>query len=200
MQELETLVESLTEKRYYVSDTLISNELARSLKDEAQTRFHIGDFQEAKVGRQLTKRLDEKIRGDLTSWIEGEMADHPPALQEYLKFLDDLKDLLNPIFYLGIRSYEGHFACYDEGAFYRKHVDQHRGRGLRRLSVILYLSDMNDGDGGEVVIYHHDDQDQEVARINPMLGRILIFLSEDLPHEVLPAFKPRLSLTGWLRA
>ncbi|WP_393091278.1 2OG-Fe(II) oxygenase [Halobacteriovorax sp. HFRX-2_2] len=200
MQELDALIESLTEKRYYVSDTLISNELARALKDEAQTRFHIGDFQEAKVGRQLTKRLDERIRGDLTSWIEGDMAEHPLALQQYLKFLDNLKDQLNPIFYLGIRSYEGHFACYDEGAFYRKHVDQHRGRGLRRLSVILYLSDMGEADGGEVIIYHHERQDEEVTRIKPMLGRLLIFLSEDLPHEVLPAYKARLSLTGWLRA
>ncbi len=200
MQELDALIESLTEKRYYVSDTLISNELARALKDVAQTRFHIGDFQEAKVGRQLTKRLDERIRGDLTSWIEGDMAEHPLALQQYLKFLDNLKDQLNPIFYLGIRSYEGHFACYDEGAFYRKHVDQHRGRGLRRLSVILYLSDMDEAAGGEVVIYHHERQDEEVTRIKPMLGRLLIFLSEDLPHEVLPAYKARLSLTGWLRA
>ncbi|EPZ49495.1 oxidoreductase, 2OG-Fe(II) oxygenase family protein [Bacteriovorax sp. BAL6_X] len=200
MQELDALIEALTEKRYYVSDTLISNELAHALKDEAQTRFHIGDFQEAKVGRQLTKRLDERIRGDLTSWIEGDMANHSLALQQYLKFLDNLKDQLNPIFYLGIRSYEGHFACYDEGAFYRKHVDQHRGRGLRRLSVILYLSDMSNDDGGEVVIYHHQKQDVEVTRIRPKLGRLLIFLSEDLPHEVLPAYKARLSLTGWLRA
>ncbi len=200
MNEFQRMLESLSEKRYFVSDTLISNELALALQDEAMSRFEKGDFHEAKVGRNITERLDQRIRGDITSWLDNDSSNQSLAQQEYWKFLDQLKDLLNPTFYLGIRSFEGHFACYDEGAFYKKHVDQHRGRGLRRLSIILYLSDMLEGQGGELVLYDYNDHDKILDTIRPKLGRIALFISDDMAHEVLPSFAPRISLTGWLRA
>ncbi|MDQ2656958.1 MAG: 2OG-Fe(II) oxygenase, partial [Bacteroidota bacterium] len=34
--------------------------------------------------------------------------------------------------------------------------------------------------------------------ILPVLGRMVCFRSDQLEHEVLPATRPRLSLTGWL--
>ncbi|AYF43599.1 oxidoreductase, 2OG-Fe(II) oxygenase family protein [Halobacteriovorax sp. BALOs_7] len=200
MKELDRLVDSLAKNRYYVSDTLINNELVRALKDEALSRFEVGEFDQARVGRQLTKRLDQHIRRDKISWISSDTNEQTNALKEYFSFLNQLKDYLNPLFYLGIRNYEGHFAFYDTGAFYKKHVDQHRGRGLRRLSVILYLNDMNDGDGGEVVLYDFNHHENVLDTIRPKEGRLLIFISEDLPHEVLTAHMPRLSLTGWMRA
>jgi SM-20-related protein len=33
----------------------------------------------------------------------------------------------------------------------------------------------------------------------PQAGSLLLFLSADMPHEVLPASRDRLSLTGWFR-
>ncbi len=33
----------------------------------------------------------------------------------------------------------------------------------------------------------------------PQLGTLAVFLSANLPHEVLPATRERLSLTGWFR-
>lgn len=200
MKELDKLVDSLEQNRYYVSDTLINNELVRALKDEALSRFELGDFNHAKVGRQMTKRLDQHIRSDKISWISSEPNEQSTALREYFQFLNIFKEHLNPIFYLGIRSYEGHYAYYDEGAFYKKHVDQHRGRGLRRLSVILYLNDMAESDGGEVVLYDYNNHERVLEIVRPKLGRLLIFISEDLPHEVLASNAPRLSLTGWMRA
>lgn len=200
MDEFRNLMECLSEKRYYISDTLISDELALALQDEALTRFEVGDYRKAKVGRNITERLDQRVRGDITSWLDNDINNQSSAQQEYRKFLDQLTQTLNPTFYLGIRSFEGHFACYDEGAFYKKHVDQHRGRGLRRLSVILYLNDLEEGQGGELVLYNFENHDLIMDTIRPKLGRIAIFLSDDLAHEVLPSFAPRISLTGWLRA
>lgn len=200
MKELNRLIDSLTERRFYVSDSLINDELVRALNDEALSLFKVGEFDEARIGRQLTKRLDQSIRSDKISWIPSSKNEQSNAVRDYYSILENLKDFLNPIFYLGIRSFEGHFAYYDKGAFYKKHVDQHRGRGLRRLSVILYLNDMQEGDGGEVVLYDTKDKKKVIEVVRPKAGRLLIFISDDLPHEVLKANKPRVSLTGWMRA
>jgi SM-20-related protein len=64
------------------------------------------------------------------------------------------------------------------------------------LSCVLYL---NDGwraeDGGALRLYlptRHCD-------VLPRAGTLVAFLSERFEHEVLPAQRERLSLTGWFR-
>lgn len=192
------LVEALTEQRFFVSDSLVGHELASALRDEALSALSSGDFRDAAIGRELTKRTDSSIRSDQILWWP-ERADSI-AKAEYLTFLEQLMEAVNPTLYLGLRQFEGHYARYDTGAFYKKHVDQHRGVGLRRLSVILYLNDFEAHEGGELVLYKHDQVDKELARVTPRFGRLAMFLTEDFPHEVLLAKKPRLSVTGWLRA
>ncbi len=192
------LVHALTENKYYVSDTLIPESLASALRDEAMSALTSGDYHDAGIGRQLTKRTDTSIRSDQILWWP-ERADSI-AKAEYLAFLETLMEALNPTLYLGLRQFEGHYACYGAGAFYKKHIDQHRGVGARRLSVILYLNDFEAGEGGELVLYKHEQADQELGRVTPRFGRLAMFLTEDFPHEVLMATKERLSVTGWLRA
>ncbi|MEC9256433.1 MAG: 2OG-Fe(II) oxygenase, partial [Pseudomonadota bacterium] len=53
------------------------------------------------------------------------------------------------------------------------------------------------GDGGELAIY--DAEDQLITRVQPVLNRLVIFLSEEFPHEVLPAKNHRYSIAGWFR-
>ncbi|MDQ6997923.1 MAG: 2OG-Fe(II) oxygenase [Mariprofundus sp.] len=36
-------------------------------------------------------------------------------------------------------------------------------------------------------------------QVMPQAGRLVTFISEQFPHEVLPASRDRLSLTGWFR-
>jgi SM-20-related protein len=36
-------------------------------------------------------------------------------------------------------------------------------------------------------------------RVLPCMGRLAVFLSEDFPHEVLPAKRDRYSIAGWYR-
>lgn len=196
--QLDAIIHALTTDRYFVSDTLISKDLTYALLDEASSALLQGQFQEAGIGKGLTQKRDDSIRGDSTLW----WSDRPQseAQIEYLQFMQQLMDALNPIFYLGARRFEGHFARYETGAFYKKHVDQHQGVGARRLSTILYLSDFEAQDGGELVLYDQVDQDREIARVTPKLGRLVLFISADFPHEVLPTYKSRLSVTGWLRA
>ena len=49
--------------------------------------------------------------------------------------------------------------------------------------------------GGELVIYKEQDE----IKIYPMKGRVVVFESQILEHEVLPVKRERLSITGWLK-
>lgn len=66
--------------------------------------------------------------------------------------------------------------------------------------LVRALNDMQEGDGGEVVQYDTKEKKKVIEVVRPKAGRLLIFISDDLPHEVLKANKPRVSLTGWMRA
>jgi SM-20-related protein len=35
--------------------------------------------------------------------------------------------------------------------------------------------------------------------VTPELGTVVLFLSEEIPHEVLPAHRNRLGVAGWFR-
>ena len=51
-------------------------------------------------------------------------------------------------------------------------------------------------DGGELVLYR-GEEDSQGMRVSPSWGTIVVFLSEEFPHEVLPANRDRYSIAGW---
>ena len=64
------------------------------------------------------------------------------------------------------------------------------------ISVVLYLNEgWTDADGGQLRL-HLAGGPRDVL---PELGTFVIFRSDTVPHEVLPAARPRYSLTGWYR-
>jgi SM-20-related protein len=67
----------------------------------------------------------------------------------------------------------------------------------RKLSIVCYLNeeDWKEEFGGELVIY----KENEDIAILPMKGRVVVFESQVLEHEVKPVKKERLSITGWLK-
>lgn len=98
---------------------------------------------------------------------------------------------------LGLEDFESHFALYPPGAFYLKHVDRFRDDDRRMVSAVLYLNDdWLPEHGGQLRMYLDESLEQDVV---PNGGCLVVFLSGDIPHEVLPATRDRLSLTGWFR-
>ena len=93
-----------------------------------------------------------------------------------------------------------HLARYPAGAFYRRHLDSFRGRANRVVSTVGYLNpDWPEDGGGEMVIYAEQDPQRELTRVAPRAGTLVCFLSEQVPHEVLPTRLPRASIAGWFR-
>lgn len=149
----------------------------------------------AGVGRRGDYQRNQDIRGDAIQWLEpGDF-----AVTEFLCWMDKLRLGINQRLFLGLFDYESHYAVYSPGAFYQKHRDAFRGNPGRKLSTVLYLNRHWDPvAGGELVLYDEAGED-ELIRVAPECGRLVVFLSEDFPHEVLPATQARQSIAGWFR-
>ncbi len=156
---------------------------------------HRGEFRPAKVGTGDNRQRVEGIRGDETYWLDPLTRAAP--FGAVFSFLDELRARLNERFYLGLKQYECHLACYPPGAFYGVHLDRFNADSSRSLSFVFYLNESwNSELGGELVLYTKDGGER--ARICPAPGTFICFLSDDFPHEVKPALRERRSLTGWM--
>ena len=172
---------------------------SRRLRDECTLAFDKGDFRRAGVGRGGNLEVREEIRRDHVLWIEPGVATVEQEI--WLATLETLRLALNQRFFLGLFDYEGHFAIYPTGGFYKPHLDRHAGTSDRIMTIILYLNeDWQPGDGGELKLWTTPRaREGEFQLIEPLMGTVVCFLAEDFWHEVLPATKQRMSITGWFR-
>lgn len=150
----------------------------------------------AGIGRVDLHQLNPFVRRDEIMWLEPEQ----PAASELLAWMEHLRLGINRHLFLGLFDYEAHYARYAPGAFYRRHRDAFAGGGANRvLSTVIYLNpNWSASDGGEMLLLADDDQ-QLLERVQPLYGRLVVFLSERFPHEVLPTRRTRYSIAGWFR-
>lgn len=155
----------------------------------------VNDFRRAGIGKEIEHQVNAFVRSDAIAWLDGSHA----ATSDYLSWMEALRLGLNQRLFLGLFDFESHYAWYPHGAFYRKHLDAFKGQMNRVISSVLYLNPTwTPADGGELVIYNSDGE-RELERIAPQYGKLVLFLSEEFPHEVLPVNKPRYSIAGWFR-
>jgi SM-20-related protein len=189
---IDDLAGSLREHGLAVCDGFLSAWLVHALSECAVARRARGDFADARIGagRALQRRAD--IRGDSICWLEEPLF---PAERELLALFEEARRGLNQSLFLGLYDVELHYAWYPPGAGYSRHIDQPQGRAARRLSSIVYLNETwQASDGGELRCF----TDGRVLRqFEPIGGRLVLFLTEDREHEVLPTARERLSITGW---
>lgn len=156
----------------------------------------LGDdaFRRAGVGRERDFQLNRFVRSDEIRWLTS--ADS--AEEQYLAWMEQLRQAINRRLFMGLFDYEAHFARYLPGAFYKKHLDAFKGRSNRVLSTVFYLnSGWQEADGGQLLIY--GDDDAVVSKVTPLMGTLVVFLSDSVPHEVLAAKRTRYSIAGWFR-
>ena len=192
---LDAIADALTTGGWWAGDDALPIEITHRLRAELDRLENEDRLRRAGIGRETDYQLDRDIRRDRIRWLNRESE----IQAELLDFADTLKDRLNRALFLGLFEFEGHFALYPEGAFYRTHYDSFRGAASRIVSLVLFLNpDWQPEHGGELVLYA-DDRTTERARIDPIDGRLVLFLSEEIPHEVRPTHAPRRSVAGWYR-
>jgi len=204
---LQQQLDQITDRGYCVMDNFLSPSVIDTLASEILVLENGALLHAANTGRAQTT-VNTKFRGDSIYWLNE--AEASPAQQTYFDEMERLRYGLNRHLYLGLDLLESHLALYPIGAGYQKHLDRFKANDnsqlpQRQISCILYLNkDWLEEDGGYLRLYLNADDatDGIVATassldIAPIAGRLVMFLSDTFYHEVMPANRARMSLTGW---
>ena len=193
-QTLEAICAAIVEDGYAVESDFVPAGTVRELAADARRRDAAGAFRAAGVGRADAWRRIEAIRGDRIDWLDA--SDASPSTQPWWDALERLRSALNRALYLGLFSFEGHYAIYPPGARYERHRDSFRNDSERVFSCVLYLNEAWSARDGGALRIHADAGARDIL---PIGGTLACFLSHELEHEVLPATRERFALTGWFR-
>jgi SM-20-related protein len=191
--QFEVLTDGLASRGYAVIDDFLSAREVSSILELDDFKKALLHFKKAGIGKRQERQINESIRGDYIRWIDKQNSVEPLVL--YLKRLEKLIQHLNQSLFLSLKDYEIHMTVYPIGSFYRRHLDQFKADDHRRLSIICYLNiNWLDIEGGQLRMHLPEGP----TDVFPMAGRLVCFRSDQIEHEVLPATRERLSLTGWM--
>jgi SM-20-related protein len=199
MELYQTIADELALKGYSVQPQFFDNDFCTGLRNEQNFLLEQGAFRQAGIGRGAEFKIAPEIRSDFVLWLHS---GNLTALQQvFWDRMDAFRLSLNRELYLGLNSFECHYAVYPPGSFYKRHVDQHKLTRHRIISCILYLNpNWKEEDAGQLRIYEKDEQGNEYyTDVAPQLGTLVCFRSDKVEHEVLPTHSHRFSITGWMR-
>lgn len=190
------LIDSLAAESYAVLPDFFALDLIRALRLESDLRLERGEFRPARIGQGAALSSAPDIRSDVISWIEPKSLS--AAERELFSQLELLRVRLNRALFLGLRDFEMHYARYAPGQKYQRHLDRFKSDGARTVSVVIYLNEnWSEADGGILRLYPRDGAPVDAA---PIAGTVVMFLSEEIEHEVLASqTRDRLSLAAWFR-
>ncbi|CAK8986721.1 unnamed protein product [Durusdinium trenchii] len=96
-------------------------------------------------------------------------------------------------------------ACYPPKASYKMHLDSYFLHGCpddipRKVTILLYCNQgWTKSVGGELRAWEAFDQGRGPSRtIEPLTGRMVVFMAEEIWHEVLESHGDRYALTLWI--
>ena len=194
---LDSVADSLALNSYAIIDNFLSDEEALDCLDVLQENKEEGNFKKAGIGTLGMHQIDKTIRGDEIKWLDNQNLS--PASQVYMDQVGAMMRYFNRTLFLSLKDFECHFAHYPSGTFYKRHLDLLKLSDHRKLSFVFYLNpNWKEGDGGELLLYLQENGEEKTVTVNPILGRLVVFRSEILEHEVALAHKSRHSITGWM--
>ncbi len=186
------IIQDLRDQGFSVSRNFFPATWANAARSEILERE--ADFQRAGIGKLNLKQIADDVRKDKTLWWEMSAPTIPQ--KPYVEFFSQLKLDLNRELFLGLWDIEGHYAIYEEGAFYKKHLDRFKNDSKRTVSMVTFFNpDWDASNGGNLVIEHEERR----IEVLPEAGTIVVFLSDSVPHEVTETRKRRFSFAGWYR-
>ncbi len=195
----EKIISDLSEQQYSIVEDFFSLSEVLELRDSLLHKYEEDNFKKAAIGNRTNEIIAKSIRGDFILWLNE--AEAAQAEKAFFRKVNDFIDYLNRTCYMGILHKEFHYALYPEGTFYKRHLDTFQNDDRRKLSMVCYLNeqDWQPEYGGELVIYTNENGEETPKSIYPFPGRMVIFESQILEHEVKPVKTERLSITGWLK-
>lgn len=174
-----------------IRDNTFPEPFIRAAREEMVQLHAQGVLTPAHLGRERLSRPE--IRGDETAWLSE--AASGPALKSLWPYFAGICEEVNQAAWLGLQRWEVQVARYGPGTRYRRHLDTFATRSARRLTVILYLNaDWCPAHAGSLRIYPENSEPVDLA---PIGGRLVLFRSEKLSHEVCTTAAERYTVTAW---
>lgn len=195
----ETIINDLLQQNYSVIDNFFSEDQVILLRNSLLDKYREDCFKKAAIGSKFEEKILTEVRGDFVLWMEEASANDTEHL--FFDKINSMVDYLNKTCFLGILHKEFHYAVYPKGTYYKRHLDTFQNDDRRKLSLVCYLNDIDwkTENGGELVIYSNAAGVDPLV-IHPLPGRVVIFESQILEHEVKQVLaSQRYSITGWLK-
>ncbi|MCL8008232.1 2OG-Fe(II) oxygenase [Gelidibacter japonicus] len=195
----EMIINDIVSQKYAIVENFFDEKEVQLLRQSLIDKHKEDAFKKAAIGNKLNATIVKTIRGDVILWMDESNANTTEKL--FFDKINNLVSYLNRTCFLGILHKEFHYALYPKGTFYKRHIDTFQNDDRRKLSFVCYLNESGwlPENGGELVLYL-DDNGKEIEKIiYPFPGRVVIFESQIIEHEVKPVKTERLSITGWLK-
>jgi len=199
--KLQVMLQSLEQDGFAVIPEFLPASEIAGMAQDAKRLQALGLMRQAGTGQAavVARNPTESIRGDFTHWLD-DAENTSPIQEQFLQVMETVRNALNQYFFFGLFDIEAHFAIYPPGAAYSKHLDQFRENQQRQVSCILYLNDSwLPTDGGQLRLYLDGMAKTPYRDIEAIGGTLVAFLSSRFWHEVLPAQRERISISGWFR-
>jgi len=187
------LVDGVARDGYAVTPAFLPAATVEALRRRALALDDTGVLAPAGIGRGEARRLATDVRGDRIAWLDNMPAS--PEERAVRVAFEALRVAMNRGLMMGLEGLDAHYAIYPPGARYARHLDRFRDDDARVLSCVLYLNEAwAPEDGGALRLFVGGDVGVDVL---PEGGTLAVFLAGRFEHEVLPAQRTRVSLTGW---
>lgn len=199
----EVVIENIISHKYAVVENFFDTEEVLALRESLLEKHEDDRFKKAAIGNHVNEIIAKSIRGDVILWIDELKCNQAESL--FFKKINDLVAYLNKTCFLGIMQKEFHYALYPTGTFYKRHIDTFQNDDRRKLSFVVYLNEAGwlPENGGELVLYLNENGPEASGEtekvIYPFPGRVVIFESQFIEHEVKPVNTERMSITGWFK-
>ena len=109
------LIDALFTQGYYVWDDFLTEDEVGQLRDCIPD-----EWKKARIGRNEEVMRESAIRSDKIQWLHPSMGQ---PVECFLSKMEQIRLEANRHFFLGLFEYEAHFAKYEKGDFYQKHLD-----------------------------------------------------------------------------
>jgi len=193
--QFDTLIDSYISNKVGIDINFLSDKLIKGLQQNISQLHSTNKMTQAGIGNAAVKDSNQKMRSDKIAWLDK--TNNNAFEQEFLELAERFIAHLNSSCYTGIHNYEFHYAVYEAGSYYKKHIDQFQSDDKRKFSFINYLNDdWQEADGGQLHLYHGG----EVQKIQPQSKTAVFFKSNEMEHEVVLCNRSRMSISGWLKS
>ncbi|MDF3026028.1 MAG: 2OG-Fe(II) oxygenase [Fluviicola sp.] len=194
--QFEGLIQGLIDNEYGCCNDFILPETVIGLSANIQQLSDSDAMMTSGLGNKGDFKKDITIRGDKINWIDGQSTN--PFEVIYLNKIEKFIVYLNQTCFTAIKSFESHYSSYEKSSFYKRHLDQFKNEKGRKYSIVLYLNaNWEKEDGGLLSLY---PKGKEQVSISPLGGRMVLFRSDEMEHEVNPSFtRKRNSIAGWMK-